>query len=67
MFELNQVFGRVNGEGNVDILEIEEGHHVNKLNAHVFPVGSETGARYDHPEGITLTLEDAKKLGIEIE
>ncbi|WP_259469188.1 hypothetical protein [Salmonella enterica] len=67
MFELNQVFGRINEEGNVDILEIEEGYHVNRLNANVFPVDSETGARYDHPEGITLTLEDAKKLGIEIE
>ncbi len=37
------------------------------LDADVFPVGSESGARYEHPEGIEITLADARRIGIEIE
>lgn len=33
----------------------------------VFPVASESGTRYDHPEEFVITLTDARRIGIEIE
>lgn len=33
----------------------------------VFPVASESGTRYDHPEKFVITLTDARRIGIEIE
>ncbi|AKF89466.1 hypothetical protein E4898_02155 [Salmonella enterica subsp. enterica serovar Anatum] len=67
MTTINEVFGRINSEGNVDILFADSGESVTRLDANVFPVGSDFGARYDHPEGITLTRADAESLGIDIE
>ncbi|MDD8372787.1 hypothetical protein LAW74_24310 [Escherichia coli] len=64
---INEVFGRLNSEGNVDILYADSGESVTRLDADVFPVGSEFGVRYDHPEGLEITLADAKRIGIEIE
>ncbi|HBC0038432.1 TPA: hypothetical protein JGA48_002659 [Salmonella enterica] len=64
---ISEVFGRINSEGNVDILFTDSGESVTRLDANVFPVNSELGARYDHPEGIELTISDAKRIGIEIE
>jgi len=60
-------FGRKNSDGNIDVLEVESGLGANRLDANVYPVGSSLSARYDHPEGITLSPEDAAKLGIEVE
>jgi len=37
------------------------------LDEDVYPVNSDWGARYEHPRGIVLSLEDADRLGIEIE
>lgn len=64
---ISEVFGRLNQKGNVDILYADTGETVVQLDANVYPVGSDFGARYDHPEGIELAIEDAKRLGIEIE
>ncbi|ECB1778533.1 hypothetical protein EU837_01980 [Salmonella enterica subsp. enterica serovar Kibi] len=64
---ISEVFGRINAEGNVDVLYVEDGSDVTRLDADVFPVGSNFGTRYDHPEGITLTREDADRIGIDIE
>ncbi|EEL8285087.1 hypothetical protein DEI76_19000 [Salmonella enterica subsp. enterica serovar Agona] len=64
---ISEVFGRINAEGNVDVLYVEDGSDVTRLDADVFPVGSDFGTRYDHPEGITLTREDAERIGIDIE
>ncbi|MFT2491557.1 hypothetical protein ACMWND_20265 [Escherichia coli] len=64
---ISEVFGRINSQGNVDILYADSGESVTRLDADVFPVGSEFGARYDHPEGIEITLADARRIGIEIE
>ncbi|EHW5312806.1 hypothetical protein K3A10_003377 [Escherichia albertii] len=64
---ISEVFGRINSQGNVDILYADSGESVTRLDADVFPVGSEFGVRYDHPEGIEITLADAKRIGIEIE
>lgn len=65
---ISEVFGRVNEDGNVDVLYVETGEAVNRLDApDVFPVGSEFGCTWDHPEGITITKEDAIRLVLDIE
>ncbi|HAT1642375.1 TPA: hypothetical protein I8Y18_003537 [Raoultella ornithinolytica] len=64
---ISEVFGRINAEGNVDILYVEDGFPVTRLDANVYPVNSDLSVRYDHPEGITLTLKDARNIGVDIE
>ncbi|QSW17640.1 hypothetical protein J1F62_29535 (plasmid) [Klebsiella michiganensis] len=64
---ISEVFGRINAEGNVDILYVEDGSPVTRLDVNAYPVNSELGVRYDHSEGITLTLEDARNIGIDLE
>lgn len=64
---ISEVFGRINAEGNVDILFVEDGSPVNRLDADAYPVNSDLSVRYDHAEGIVLTQEDARKIGIDIE
>ena len=63
----DDIFGRINEEGTVDVLYAECGTAVTRLDANVYPVGSDFGARYEHPEGIVLTLDDARKIGLTIE
>ena len=60
-------FGRVNSDGDVDVLHVSDGYAARRLDASVYPVGSELSDRYEHADGITLSIADAKKLGIEIE
>lgn len=60
-------FGRINADGNVSVLHTEDGAQATRLDASVYPVGSEQSARYEHAEGIVLSKADADKLGIEIE
>jgi hypothetical protein len=60
------MFYRINDDGNAIILE-DDGSIVTRIDANVYPVGSDLSARYEHPEGIVLTVEDAEKLGIEVE
>lgn len=68
MANLNEVFGRMNDNGNVDILYINDGDRVTRLNVDgVYPVDSSLSTRYEHASGIILTVEDAKSLNIEIE
>ena len=62
----NDIFGRINDEGTVDILYKYDGNRVTRLDANVYPVNSDFCARREHPQGIVLTLEDARSLGIEI-
>lgn len=66
---LNEVFGRINNDGYVDILYISDGERVTRLDvAGVYPVGSPFSTRCDeHKDGIVLTVEQCKKLNIEIE
>ena len=42
----------------------DDGRRVTRIDANVYPVGSSLSARYEHPEGITLSIADARKLGI---
>lgn len=61
------IFGRLACNGTVSVLYAEDGLPVTQLDASVYPVGSNLSARYEHPAGIVLTVEDATALGIEIE
>ncbi len=65
--EIDEIFGRLNDDGNVMLLYVEDGSDVCQLDENVYPVGSDLSARYNHAEGIVLAPEDAEKLGIEIE
>lgn len=59
-------FGRVNESGNVAVFH-DSGESATRLDANVYPVGSSLSAKYEHPEGIVITKDDAAKLGIEID
>ena len=61
-----RVFGRINDNGNVDLLDYYTGESVTRY-PDCWPLGSDLTGEYEHPEGISLTLEDAEKLKIEIE
>lgn len=72
MTNLNEVFGRMNEQGTVDILYIETGERVTVLNANAMTSNhnADPSARhctYEHAEGIELTVKTTKSLGIEIE
>ena len=67
MENLNNMFGKINEEGNVDILNKEDGSAITRIDENVYPVNSEFSARHEHPTGIILTVYDVKKLGISIE
>lgn len=62
-----EMFGRINNVGNVDVLYVESGEVVTRIDANVYPVGSELSARYEHAEGVVLSRDDAEKIGLEIE
>ena len=62
-----EMLGRINNVGNVDVLYVESGEVVTRIDANVYPVGSELSARYEHAEGIVLSRDDAEKIGLEIE
>lgn len=66
---LNEVFGRINNDGNVDILYINDGEKVTRLNVDgVYPVDSLFSTRCDeHSNGIVLTIDQCRMLNIEIE
>ena len=59
------MFARKNVDGNYDIFE-NDGSVVTKINANVYPVGSNFSARYEHADGIVLTADDVDKLNIQI-
>lgn len=68
MTNLNEVFGKLNNDGNVDILYINDGDKVTRLNVDgVYPVNSALSTKYEHANGIVLTVEQCKSLNIEIE
>lgn len=59
----SEIFGRPTDEGHVRLFH-SDGEVVTQLNATVWPVGSDLSARYEHPEGIVLTRDDARKIGV---
>ncbi|MFP5845234.1 hypothetical protein [Salmonella sp. 741265052_HSA] len=76
MAKINEIFGRVNEFGTVDILYVDDGESVTSIEdapefikniRHTYGVPQPSGSvRYDHDE-IIITLGDAILLGIEIE
>jgi len=63
----NTMFYRLNADGNAMILNSVDGSAVTKIDANIYPVDSDLSTRYEHPEGIVLTVADAKKIGIKNE
>lgn len=65
------MFGRMRRDGNVDILYMDDGDRVTSIDTpagiSIYPVGSNKSTKYEHPEGIVLTLSDARKLKLKIE
>lgn len=65
---LSNKFGRMRTDGNVNVLCIEDGEQVTRLEGlNIYPVGSDVSGDYEHPQGIIITLSDANKIGLEIE
>lgn len=62
-----KLFARKTDDGNYLIAYVADGAPVTKLDINIYPVESNMSAKYEHPEGIILTEEDVKKLGIIIE
>jgi hypothetical protein len=57
------MFYRINSENNAEILN-DDGTAATRIDVNVYPIGSDLSARYEHPEGIVLTVADAVKTGI---
>ena len=62
--DIDEMFYRINEDGNAVILYSTDGSAVRRLDENVYPIGSELSARYEHPEGIVLSVSDAKAIGI---
>lgn len=68
MTKLNEVFGRKNSQGTVDILYINDGDKVTRLDVDgCYPVNSSLSTHYHHANGIVLTVEQCNELKIEVE
>lgn len=62
----NDVFGRITEHGNVSLF-LQDGSVCTRLDANVYPVGSNNSARNEHPDGIVLYAADAARLRIKME
>lgn len=64
-----EIFGRKNQNGTIDILHTEDGEPVTRISGchTIYPINSSLSCDWEHPDGITLSMEDAKALGIEVE
>lgn len=60
------MFYRLDDHGDAAIFH-HDGTRAISLDANVYPVHSALSARYTHLDGITLTVEDARALGIPAE
>lgn len=58
------IFGRITESGDVAILDVKDGSAITRLDVNLYPVGSSVSTRYEHPEGIVLSKDDAVKAGI---
>lgn len=72
MVNLNDVFGRINNSGTVDVLFRDTGEAVTRLDADAYVSNPNAEAEWshcknEHAKGIELTLDTARALGIEIE
>lgn len=67
--EISKMFGRVNDEGYVMVHHHDDaGLPVTTLDVDgLWPVGSSLCSRCQHPEGIVISMEQARELGLKIE
>lgn len=65
--KFNEFFGRIINENNNVAIFHNTGERATRLDANVYPINSGISARYEHADGIILSLYDAKKLNISIE
>lgn len=64
---MENIFGRINDQGNVNVLD-SDGYPVTRMDdCTIYPIDSQTSVCYEHPDGIVITKEDAEKIGLEIE
>ena len=68
---IEEIFARLNKKGNYDILTIDEGESVTRIDYEgaktICPIDSSFSIKYEHPKGIELSEYDVKRIGIEIE
>ena len=63
---INAMIGFVTPSGDVDVVWQRDGEPVTVIGATVFPVGSHLSARWEHPRGITLSRDDAARIGLSV-
>lgn len=66
MNNTKEMFYRINENGDAAVFH-QSGDVVTVIDANVYPVGSNFSARYEHPQGIVLSVSDAEKIGIAAE
>lgn len=64
--KFGEFFGRVNNSGDIIVLH-SSGEFATRLDANIYPVGSQLSAKYEHTNGIVISIEDAHKIGLDIE
>lgn len=68
--EGSAIFGRENDDGTIAVLYADTGEAVTRLPESmpmVWPVGSDLSSKHEHPDGIILSMDDAEKIGLEVE
>lgn len=67
--QCGEFFGRRNEDGSVEVLHVEDGAAATRMDCSLYTVDSDgsKSVRYEHPEGIVISSEDAEKIGLEIE
>lgn len=66
----DEIFGRKNDNGNIDVLYAHDGERVTQFDEDlplVYPVGSDLSAFYEHANGVEISQEDAKKIGLDVD
>ena len=59
-----KMFYQIDENGNAVIFH-ESGEQVTRIDANIYPIDSDLSAKYEHANGIILSVDDANGLGIE--
>jgi hypothetical protein len=59
------LFGRVTEDGHVAVFN-EDGSVATRIDARVWPLGSDLSGAYEHPQGITISRAEADKINLPI-
>lgn len=62
-------FGRVvNPYGDIGVFHVEDGEAATRMDCpNLYPVDSDMGVQYEHPQGIVISRRDADRIGLTIE